>query len=276
MGSSSSISESEIPPYLMESVSIPGPNGGVRGTVTLSFSDTAAILDYGKMLNDNIITGYLNLLAQKCRELGHDIRVVPPQFYPAFQQHGWSRVQQWVHETRGMASNWESAPLIFIPIFTGPSDSGHYTGCVADRVRLSGATGGVVVYEDSLSPAAAQSSSNALKKSLLGTPLAKNSETQWITADAPTQAPGSNACGVHVCDFFAGYASALLNACLYSKVDLSQATTVSARMQILGVSAQEWGQIGRRHILESLRSCSINLQDPAITSVEVRLYGNCV
>jgi Ulp1 family protease len=174
--------------------------------VTLSFNDTATMLDYGKMLNDNVITGYLNLLAQKCKELGCDIRVVPRQFYPAFQQHGWSWVKRWVRETRGMASNWESAPLIFIPIFTGPANSGHYTGCVADRVRLSAATGGVVVYEDSLSPAAAQASSNALMTSLLGTPLEKNLETQWITADAPTQAPGSNACGVHVCGFFAGYA----------------------------------------------------------------------
>jgi hypothetical protein len=141
-------------------------------------------------------------------------------------------------------------------------------------VRLSAATGGVVVYEDSLSPAAAQASSNALMTSLLGTPLEKNLETQWITADAPTQAPGSNACGVHVCGFFAGYASALLNGCLYSKIDGTQATMVQARMEIVGVSAKEWGQIGRWHILESLRSCSINLQDPAILSVEVRLYGD--
>jgi hypothetical protein len=143
-------------------------------------------------------------------------------------------------------------------------------------VRLSAAaTGGIIVYEDSLSPAAAQASSNALMTSLLGTPLVKKFETQWITADAPTQAPGSNACGVHVCGFFAGYASALVNGCLYSsRIDSSQqATNFSARMEIIGVSAQEWGQLGRRHILESLRSCSINLQDPAIVSVEVRMYS---
>jgi hypothetical protein len=174
-----------------------------------------------------------------------------------------------------MALNWESAPLIFIPIFTWPANSGHYTGCVADRVWLSAAAGGgVVVYEDSLFIAAAQASSKALMTSLLGTPLVKNLETQWITADAPMQGPGSNACGVHVCGFFAGYASALLNGCLYSKIDGTQVPMVKATMEIVGFSAKEWGQIGRRHILESLRSCSINFQDPAILSVQFRLYGD--
>jgi hypothetical protein len=272
--SSSSHDRGSQPPTLIESVSIPGPNGGVRGTVTVSFNDTAMIMEYGKMLNDNIITGYLNLLAHKCKELGCDVRIVPPQFYPTFQQHGWSRVARWVREMRGMASNWETAPLIFIPIFTGPSDCGHYTACVADRVTLAAVTGGVVVYEDSLSPAAAKESSNTLMTSLLGTPLVKYRETQWITADVPIQGPGSNACGVHVCGFFAGYASALLNGCLHSKLEPSQATTVLARMEIVGLSAKEWGQIGRRHILESLRSCCINLQDPAIISVQVHLYSN--
>jgi hypothetical protein len=79
--SSSSCDTSELqPPYLLESVSIPGPNGGIRGTVTLSFSDTATMLDYGEMLNDNIISGYLNLLAKKCKEFGCEVRVVSTQF----------------------------------------------------------------------------------------------------------------------------------------------------------------------------------------------------
>jgi hypothetical protein len=110
--------------------------------------------------------------------------------------------------------------------------------------------------------------------SLFGTPLVMNRETQWITADVQIQAPGSNACGVHVCGFFVGYASALLNGCLHSKVKSSQAATVLARMQIVWVSAQEWGQIGRRHILESLRSCSINLQNPLILFIQVSLNGD--
>jgi Ulp1 family protease len=101
--SSSSCDTSELqPPYLLESVSIPGPNGGIRGTVTLSFSDTATMLDYGEMLNDNIISGYLNLLAKKCKEFGCEVRVVSTQFYPAFQQYGWSRVRRWVRELVGL------------------------------------------------------------------------------------------------------------------------------------------------------------------------------
>jgi hypothetical protein len=47
---------------------------------------------------------------------------------------------------------------------------------------------------------------------------------------------------------------------------------VFCRMEIVGLSAKEWGQLGRRHILESLRSRSIDIQDPAIVSVKVRLY----
>jgi hypothetical protein len=73
---SNSNSDKELPPYLMETISIPGPSGGVWGTVTLSFNDTFTMLDYGEMLNDKIITGYLNLLAHKCKKLGCDIRVV--------------------------------------------------------------------------------------------------------------------------------------------------------------------------------------------------------
>jgi hypothetical protein len=74
------------------------------------------------------VQGYLNLLAAKFDRLGIPVRIVMPQFYPVILRQGWAGVQRWLKETAFMESNWLTAQIILVPIFTGPIYSGHWPG----------------------------------------------------------------------------------------------------------------------------------------------------
>ncbi len=105
---------------LSEPIRIPGPVDPQRGYCVVAPADTRHLLTFGTLLNDNIVQGYLNLLASKFDRLGIPVRIVMPQFYPAFLRQGWAGVQRWVKETAFMESNWLTAQIILVPIFTGP------------------------------------------------------------------------------------------------------------------------------------------------------------
>ena len=96
-------------------------------------ADTRGLLTFGTLLNDNVVLGYLNLLAVQFNRLGIPVRIVAPQFYPAFLKHGWTKVQRWVKETGFMETNWLTSPIILVPIFTGSIYSGHWSGFTVDR-----------------------------------------------------------------------------------------------------------------------------------------------
>jgi Ulp1 family protease len=76
-----------------------------RGFRVVASAGTRHLLTFGTLLNNNIVQGYLNLLAAKLDKLGIPVRIVMPQFYPAFLRHGWTGVQRWVKETGFMESN---------------------------------------------------------------------------------------------------------------------------------------------------------------------------
>jgi hypothetical protein len=118
---------------LSEPILIPGPVVPDRGAIVLVPADTHGLLTFGTLLNGNVVLGYLNLLAVKFNGLGIPVRIVMPQFYPTFLLEGWNKVQGWVRATGFMETNWETAPIILVPIFTGSIFSGHWSGFTVGR-----------------------------------------------------------------------------------------------------------------------------------------------
>ena len=263
-------------PCLLDPVTIFGPMSTDRGTVVLSFRDTQNTLTSGSMLSDNVAQGCCNLTAQQLAMLGLSARIVSPQFYPTFCQHGWERVQRWVRATEVMESDWTSAPLTLIPIFTGPRNAGHWSGTIMDRTRGERGSG-IRVHQDSLTPSAALSMSNMLKSQFAGAPILQNEKVAWVTAGAPVQARLSNDCAVHMCINFASYLKAVLDGCIMSgsgatSITGSGATSITAMSRLNQISPLEWGQQGRRHMLESFRAGRVDLNHPVITSLNVTLH----
>jgi hypothetical protein len=209
------------------------------------------------MLNDNVVQGYSNLLAQQFRELGLWVRIVAPQFYPTFHAHRWERIQRWVQQTELMEDDWKASPLILILIFTGPCKSGHWSGLIVNRTREA-MNAGIWVYQDSVSMMTASSTSNMLKTQLTGTPLLNNGGVSWVTADTPVQATGSNDCAAHMCVNFALYLKAVLDGCISLGHNTVLTGNVTATSTLEQISSHKWGQLAQRHILERFRNGRID------------------
>jgi len=67
-----------------------------------------------------------------------------------------------------METNWSTAaPLILVPIFTGPRRDGHWLGLIIDRGRQQ-LVGGreLYVYQDSLSSGSVNHTSKAVQERL--------------------------------------------------------------------------------------------------------------
>jgi Ulp1 family protease len=243
-----------------------------RGSIHVTPADTRGLLSFGTLLNDNVVLGYLNLLAVKFNGLGIPVRIVAPQFYPAFLQEGWTKVQRWVKETGFMQTNWQTAEIIVVPIFTGPMYGGHWSGFTVDRTIPIGPTG-IRVYKDSLSSLSSQRASNDLKAYLSTTPLVDDTSI-WVTADTPVQEAGSNDCAVWMCCGFTAYLKASLQKTLVAKGATDVSGKVGTTMQLLrGLSSQEWGHSGRQHIHDSFQNRAINLDDPAVAALAVSIHN---
>jgi hypothetical protein len=253
---------------LSEPIRIPGPVDPQRDCCIVAPADTRPLLTFGTLLTDNIVQGYMNLLAVKFNRLGIPVRIVMPQFYPTFLREGWTRVQRWVKETGFMESNWQTAQIILVPIFTGSIYSGHWSGFTIDRRIPIGPTG-IRVYKDSLP---SQFASNDLKARLSNTPLVQDTSI-WITADTPVQATGSNDCAVWMCCGFTAYLNAVKQETLLPRGTTCDGGQVGMTMQLNGLSSKDWGLAGRQHIHDSFLNGAINLEDPAIAALAVSIYA---
>ena len=253
---------------LSEPIRIPGPVDPQRGYCVVAPADTRHLLTFGTLLNDNIVQGYLNLLAAKFDRLGVPVRIVMPQFYPAFLRHGWVGVQRWVKETAFMESNWLTAQIILVPIFTGSIYSGHWSGFTIDRRIPIGPTG-IRVYQDSLP---SQVSADDLKDRLSRTPLVQDTSI-WITANTPVQATGSNDCAVCMCCSFTAYLNAVQQETLLQRGTGDDGGRIGMTMRLNGLSLKDLGLSGRQHIHYSFRNGTINLDDPAIAALAVSIHA---
>ncbi len=106
---------------------IPGPISPNRDTVSTPLLDVHKMLQSGALFNDQVIHGYMHLLGTKFG-LSLGLRVVSTHFYAKLaQSRKWNQVNWWVRAIGNTGTNWETAPIIAIPIFLGPNNYGQTT-----------------------------------------------------------------------------------------------------------------------------------------------------
>ena len=75
-----------------------------------------------------------------------------------------------------------------------------------------------------------------------------------------------------MCVNFASYLKAVLDGCILSGSGTIPMTSITATSRLNQISPLEWGQEGRKHMLESFRAGQVDLNHPVITSLNVMLH----
>jgi hypothetical protein len=193
----------------------------------------------GSMIGDNAVLAYLNMLANQELRL----RRVATQFLPTLKEQGWQFVSCWMRDTGMIGNGWESARLIFIPGFLGPSTAGHWLPIIIDRQVEPGIT--IVIIGDSLGP----SNFEEVQGWFRNTPF-QGATFQYL--DIPRQAAGSNDCAGFMLLVFSAW--------------LRPSNGKSMHMRLESCCAKEFGQNGRKHILESIENGRVVLNgDPVVS-----------
>jgi Ulp1 family protease len=249
---------------MLDSVSIRGPILPGRGAVIVQPVDSMALFQTGSLINDNVVQGYLNMLAHKAATLDIELSTLAPQFYPVLRNSGWNGVDRWLRATKLSEANWGTSRLIFLPIFLGANDYGHWTSLIADRNVLKQ---GLLVFSDSLPAGTAARNSNQVSRSLENTPLLKDGHT-WVNTNMIDQAASSNDCAVFMLLTFAAYLLAMRDA-PGGNIEIPEHLS---RIEISNrrLTAGESGRIGRRHIYNSICAGKINLDDEAIRDLKIQ------
>jgi len=250
---------------LSDKIRIPGPIVPDRGELSISSLDVFEMLQDGALLNDNMVQGYINLLGSAFGS-SHGVRVVNTNFFNTLRCDGWNNVANWMRSSGVVESNWDTAPIILVPIFSGHSESGHWSNLFRLGTNLK-----CTIYDDSLGEPVAGENAEKVHQEINRTPLLHDG-THWSIARSPSQSVGGNACGVHTVLKFAALLKALAGANLF--VIDQNAPRYTATCQMVGdMSVAEFEESGRIHMLESLCRGSINLDHPAVASLELRIRG---
>jgi Ulp1 family protease len=199
----------------------------------------------------------------KATSLDIELHTLAPQFYPVLRNRGWDGVDRWLRATQLSEASWGTSRLIFLPIFLGTHDCGHWTSLIADRTVL---LPGLLAFSDSLPAGTAARNSNQVSLVLQNTPLLTEGHT-WVNTNMIDQAAGSNDCAVFMLLTFAAYLLAMRDA----PGGNIKVPKPFSRIQISNrrLSAGEFGQIGRRHIYDSICAGKINLDDEAIRDLKI-------
>jgi hypothetical protein len=98
--------------------------------------------------------------------------------------------------------------------------------------------------------------------------------TTWTVASSPIQSDEGNECGAWQCIKFTVYMKAALNDCLHEEsLDGSSGVTFELTDN---TSVSQWAVLARQHLLKSLCSGSIDLDDQVVTSIWVQVrVPNC-
>jgi Ulp1 family protease len=154
-----------------EPLEIPQPISPNRDTVSITLLDVHKMLQNGALLNDQVIHGYMNLLGTQFGGL-LSLRVISTHFYAKLaQSRNWNLVNRWVQEIGNTGTNWETAPIIVMPIFLGPNGHGHWSNLLVDRLASESLPGGLQFYANSLKSAhfSSEKVCQALEESPLST-----------------------------------------------------------------------------------------------------------
>lgn len=221
--------------------------------------DTNGLTIQGSMMNGTVTTAYFNTLVRD--HYGSGVRRVHDSFLYHIREeqlkHGsYGGFQRYVasDQDAGVTDvhlDWKEDPLIFVQVFRGLPDYGHWILCVIDRVT---SPEDLVIVFDSL-PAYAPDTPEVLQRVFTSTPLDEGGRTlKFIVADTPLQGRGTNDCGAWM-SMFAG---------LYLKTVLDQGSLASRRRSGIvstvsvvtdpNTDAVSLGSRGRHHIMESIRN----------------------
>jgi hypothetical protein len=191
------------------------------------------------MIGDNVVLAYLNMLARQQIWL----RRLAPQFLPGLNDKGWTFVSRWMRDTGTIGDGWETARLIFIPGFLGPRTAGHWVPIIVDRQFEAGKT--IIFIGDSLGRANFED----IRKRFDETPF-EGADFRYL--DIPRQAAGSNDCAVFMLLVFAAW---LRNDCK------------GITMRLEKCNSKKFGEIGRKHILQSVSEGEIDINGEAVASL---------
>ena len=240
----------------------PNPSQPNLGRVIIHNESFANLMAPAAMLNDELTTGYLNLLMNHHME--YDGNVVKlgrsePDFVQGLKAHlekfggesALSRYSRFLTDIECGASfiDWTTDDLIVLQIFDGPRMAGHWTLIIIDRTICNQES---VVFFDSL-PAYNPKLFENMKKLLMVTRVVSCTTTSWIRADIPKQGSASNDCGVFMCCL----ATAYLQAAITKRGTMSSFSGVEYRFCNSMSNTRTWGRLARSHMVESLETGEI-------------------
>lgn len=259
---------------------VPGPipSSPDNGFLTLNAQDLKQIDSQGVMLLGASTTAYLNLLTRQHYHLG--VRRSGDTFFPNLRsmltEHGLKHGScgTWVkfaEELKGArlgdhGIDWTNDKLIFIQVFRGPTEAGHWALLVVDRTadKL-----GQLVFIDSL-PNLYKDTFEQLHECLSGTPLTPEG-CKWIRASMPRQGPRTMDCGVFMSCIAAAYTKGLVSRGCFSAQEVSDFTSVAIQFKD---DATILGGEGRDHMLASLRLQHCDLDSAFFNRISIQWLTN--
>jgi hypothetical protein len=235
---------------------VPGPMPTEQdlGFLVLPPFDLIQINTQGNMLTGSATTGYLNLLTRQHYHAG--VRRTSDNFVSSLQtklaEHGsrgsWAKHVEEVNTMKlgDHDIEWENDPIIFIQVFKGVPECGHWALLVVDRtVDKSGR----LVLIDSL-PNMFRDTMSILQNILSGTPLAPKG-CKWICASMPKQGMGTMDCGVFMTCMAGIYVKGLLSrGCLSAGNKATYFTNVNITFKH---DATTVGGAARDHMMSAVR-----------------------
>jgi hypothetical protein len=178
----------------LEGIYVPGPfpnDSADICSLTLKGDEITDLRTSGSLVTGSTVVGYLNLLVSPFYYSHYGVRRAHDTFMPCVSKQGWSHHVARMEELNDASYfiDWGEDKLIFIPIFLGAEQAGHWALLVVNRLRHPA---GVLTYFDSL-PNFDKGAYGRLKKLLARTPLTKKGSI-WHKAKVPKQGRGTLDC----------------------------------------------------------------------------------
>jgi hypothetical protein len=230
----------------------------------------------GSMITGCTTTAYLNLLSRKCfhngvrRTHGGFLLLLREAVGLYGNEQGFQKFAENMSSSSSVGDqhiNWEKDDLIFIQIFLGPREAGHFALLVVDRTWHKP---GILTYFDSL-PTYSRDAFRTLQDMLRHSPLVRT-DSRWFVANMPVQAARTNDCGIWMCMVATAYITKLSedgflprNASINvaREVDINGIKEIEVVINAQGLPkdcttaddrARTVGRLGREHMLRSLRT----------------------
>lgn len=250
---------------VMFQVSGPDPKFPRRGSDPITMLTLRALCSQGAMIEACVVRAYLSALV--CPFYHQGVRCVGTAVWSK-----WRNTKSWdfVKDLRdGMQSgvDWDTDKLIFVPIFTGSTFSGHFLLLVIDRTQNED---GNFVYFDSLPiPAYGIGTARELAEDLPKLPFWRpRSVFLSMVGRGQAQAKLSNDCGVLTCLYGSAYLLGLQRSKLFEREGLAAGlkTFVIGLEMAAEKHMAKLGRYGRSHIEDTLRVDNVDFTNPALAN----------